>query len=172
MIGKRFADLRGRTGISWRHRVLFVAALVGTWQVIALDRANVYNNGNLIPGGAFESTELLIPRSEPLEFEATAYCDYGITRSGVQTVPGVAAADPSVLPLGSLIFVENSRYRGVLRILDTGRLVKGRIVDIYMTRYDDAVNFGRQPVKVIVLQYGAVPAPDLRAAYRPSRRSS
>jgi len=164
MIGKRFSDFGRRRGISWFHRVLFVTALVSTWQVIALDRANVYNISNLTKGEALEPAELLIPRSEPLEFEATAYCDYGITKSGVQTVPGVAAADPSVLPLGSLIFVENANYRGVFRILDTGRLVKGRIVDIYMTRYDDAVNFGRQPVEVMVLQYGGHEAPALRAA--------
>jgi len=111
-----------------------------------------------------ESAELLTPCSEPVEFEATAYCDSGITKSGVQTSPGVAAADPSVLPLGSLIFLENSGYRGVFRILDTGRLVKGKIVDIYMTQYDDAVNFGRQPVKVMVLRYGDDAAQVLRAA--------
>ncbi len=165
MIGKRFSVPSGRRGISWLHRCLFVAALIGAWQVIALDRANLYKNKDLTVDRVFdEASETLRPRSEPLPFEATAYCDYGITKSGVQTVPGVAAADPSVLPLGSLIFVENSNYRGVFRILDTGRLVKGNIVDIYMTRYDDAVNFGRQPVKVVVLQYGPTPSPVLRAS--------
>ena len=48
--------------------------------------------------------------------------------------------------------------------MDTGRLVKGRIIDIYMTRYDDAVNFGRQPIKVSVLQYGSSVSSVLRAA--------
>jgi hypothetical protein len=32
-----------------------------------------------------------------------------------------------------------------------------------MTRYDDAVNFGRQPVKVMVLRYGDDAAQVLRA---------
>jgi 3D (Asp-Asp-Asp) domain-containing protein len=164
MIRKRFAGLGGRRGISWLHRCLFVAALIGAWQVIALDRANVYKYNDLIPNEELEISEPLLPHSEPQAFEATAYCDYGITKSGAQTVPGVAAADPSVLPLGSLIFVENSHYRGVFRILDTGRLVKGRIVDIYMTHYDDAVNFGRQPVEVTILQYGDPEPPPLRAA--------
>jgi 3D (Asp-Asp-Asp) domain-containing protein len=164
MTGKRFAVPGGRSGISWLHRCLFVAALIGAWQVIALDRANEYKNNDLKALGAFEAAEPLVPHSGLLSFEATAYCDFGITKSGAQTVPGVAAADPSVLPLGSLIFVENSNYRGVLRILDTGRLVKGRIVDIYMTSYDDAVNFGRQPVEVTVLQYGGAEPPQLRAA--------
>ena len=164
MIRKRFTGLGRRGGISWLHRCLFVATLIGAWQVIALDRANPYRNSSLPSVEGPESTELLTPCSEPVEFEATAYCDSGITKSGVQTSPGVAAADPSVLPLGSLIFLENSSYRGVFRILDTGRLVKGKIVDIYMTRYDDAVNFGRQPVKVMVLRYGDDAAQVLRAA--------
>ncbi len=162
---KRFSDSGGRKGISWLHRCLFVAALIGAWQVIALDRDNINKIKYLTDNGAFEdASEPLVPRSGPLPFEATAYCDFGITKSGAQTVPGVAAADPSVLPLGSLIFVENATYRGVLRILDTGRLVKGRIVDIYMTSYSDAVNFGRQPVEVIVLQYGSPEPLALRAA--------
>ncbi len=165
MIGKSFSVSRGRGGISWLHRCLFVAALIGAWQVTALDRANVYKYNRLTVNGSLEeASEPLVPRSGPVPFEATAYCDHGITKSGVQTVPGVAAADPSVLPLGSLIFVENASYRGVLRILDTGRLVKGRIVDIYMTSYGDAVNFGRQPVEVTVLRYGRPEPPTLRAA--------
>jgi 3D (Asp-Asp-Asp) domain-containing protein len=151
---KKFSVLGGRSWISGLHRYLFVAALIWAWQVIALDRANVYKNNTLSLGDTVRSPEPLLPVSDPVDFEATAYCDFGITKSGARTIPGIAAADPSVLPLGSLVFLENSNYRGVFRILDTGRLVKGKIIDIYMTRYVDAVNFGRQPVKVSVLQIG------------------
>ncbi len=163
MVRQRFAGRNGRGGISWLHRCLFIAALICTWQVIALDRANSHKYSGLESDVMSEASEFLSPVSAPMDFEATAYCDRGITKSGVQVVPGIAAADPAVLPLGSLIFVENSHYRGVFRVLDTGRLVKGSIVDIYMTRYADAVNFGRQPVKVVVLQYGNPESPVLRA---------
>jgi 3D (Asp-Asp-Asp) domain-containing protein len=161
---KRFTVLGRRSGISWLNRYLFVAVLIWAWQVIALDRANVYRNNTLSFGDTVRSPEPLLPVSDPVDFEVTAYCDFGITKSGVKTIPGIAAADPSVLPLGSLVFLENSNYRGVFRILDTGRLVKGRIIDIYMTSYADAVNFGRQPVKVSVLQYGNPEPTALRAA--------
>lgn len=164
MIRKGLSVSIKRRGISWHHRCLLIAALVWAWQVIALDRANVYKRDSLTPDRSSFVRESLSPVSGPVDFEATAYCDFGVTKSGVQTVPGIAAADPSVLPLGSLIFVENSHYRGVFRILDTGRLVKGRIVDIYMTKYEDAVNFGRQPVEVSVLQYGNPSQPVLRAS--------
>ena len=105
MIRKRLADLAGRNRISGFHRGLLVALLIGAWQLIALDRYNINNGIDLRPEGTIESAERLVPRSRAMEFEATAYCDYGITKSGVETAPGVAAADPSVLPLGSLVFV-------------------------------------------------------------------
>jgi len=163
MTGKRFAGMSAGGGISWLHRCLFIAALICAWQVIALDRNNLNKDNGLATNEMSEASEFLAPVSEPMDFEATAYCDRGITKSGVQVTPGVAAADPSVLPLGSLIFVENPHFRGVFRVLDTGRLVKGSIIDVYMTRYADAVNFGRQPVKVVVLQYGNPESPVLRA---------
>ena len=35
-----------------------------------------------------------------LDFQATAYCESGTTKSGIPTSPGIVAADPRVLPLG------------------------------------------------------------------------
>jgi 3D (Asp-Asp-Asp) domain-containing protein len=90
-----------------------------------------------------------------MEFQATAYCEKGITKSGVPAAPGVAAADLSVLPLGSLVQVEGLRHRGIYRVMDTGRLVKGKIIDIYMSDLQKAVEFGRQKVLVSIIRYGA-----------------
>ncbi len=89
-----------------------------------------------------------------LEFEATAYCDTGITKSGAPTAPGIVAADPSILPLGSLIRLETTEYRGIYEVLDTGGLVKGAIIDIYMPDLEEALAFGRRKVRITVLRYG------------------
>ena len=43
-----------------------------------------------------------------LEFEATAYSVTGTTAAGMQTRPGIVAADPAVLPLASRIRVDGS----------------------------------------------------------------
>ena len=96
------------------------------------------------------------PPSEPdyEVFEATAYCDSGITHSGVYVKRGIVAADPSTLPIGSVIEVEAGRYSGIYTVLDTGSAVKGQIIDIYMPSYDEAIEFGRQCVKVRVLRHG------------------
>jgi rare lipoprotein A len=88
-------------------------------------------------------------------FLATAYCRKGITKSGRRTRRGIVAADPRVLPLGSLIRVYNAAgYSGEYEVLDTGAKVKGRHIDIYMSRRREALEFGRHRVIVEVLRYG------------------
>ena len=96
-----------------------------------------------------------------MEFQATAYCEKGITKSGVPAAPGLAAADPSVLPLGTLVQVEGARHRGIYRVMDTGRLVKGKIIDIYISDLQKAIRFGRQRVTVSVIRYGEAGRPGL-----------
>ena len=87
-------------------------------------------------------------------FVATAYSLKGVTRSGVRVRRGIVAADPSRIPLGSVIQVRAGRYSGIYRVLDTGSAIKGEIIDIYVPDYREAVRFGRQRVQVRVLRHG------------------
>ena len=87
-------------------------------------------------------------------FEATAYCDNGITFSGVRVRRGIVAADPDILPIGSVIEVQAGRYSGIYTVMDTGGAVKGSIIDIYMPDHEEAIQFGRRPVQIRVLRYG------------------
>jgi 3D (Asp-Asp-Asp) domain-containing protein len=88
------------------------------------------------------------------DFEATAYCVTGITKSGARVVPGHVAADPRVIPLGSMIYVDSPLMGGIYQVLDTGELVKGKIIDIFIPSYESCLEFGRRAVKVQVLRYG------------------
>lgn len=90
----------------------------------------------------------------PEQFQATAYCVTGITKSGVMVVPGHVAADPNVIPLGSMIYVDSPLMGGIYQVLDTGRLIKGKIIDIYIPNYERCLEFGRRMVKIKVLRYG------------------
>src|SRR5262249_6663813 len=67
-----------------------------------------------------------------LGFTATAYCKGTTTASGVNVRTGIAAADPDLLPVGSVIQVYKlgERYNGIYTIMDTGPSVQGRHVDI------------------------------------------
>jgi 3D (Asp-Asp-Asp) domain-containing protein len=63
-----------------------------------------------------------------LKFTATAYCRGTTTASGVNVRNGIAAADPDLLPVGSVIQVDRlgERYNGIYTIMDTGPAVQGR----------------------------------------------
>src|SRR6185295_7000145 len=89
-------------------------------------------------------------------FEATAYCRGTTTASGIAVRAGIAAADPKILPIGSVIQVDGVKapYHGIYTVLDTGPEIKGREVDIYMWNCDEAVSFGRKHVSLTVLRQG------------------
>ena len=95
-----------------------------------------------------------------LEFKATAYCDEGLTKSGAEVAVGMVAADPAVLPLGSMVCVEGTaraQYDGIYQVMDTGRLVKGQRIDIYIPSLEQATDFGCQDVRLTVLRSGYPP---------------
>jgi 3D (Asp-Asp-Asp) domain-containing protein len=93
-------------------------------------------------------------RTKAEEFEATAYCINGISKSGTEIKPGHVAADPKVIPLGSMIYVDSPLMGGIYQVKDTGDLVKGKIIDIFIPSYERCKEFGRRAVKVRVLRYG------------------
>jgi 3D (Asp-Asp-Asp) domain-containing protein len=91
-----------------------------------------------------------------LRFSATAYCKGTTTASGVNVRSGIAAADPDLLPVGSVIQVDapGRRNDGVYTIMDTGPKVHGRHLDLYMWSCHEALAFGRTRVSVNVLRLG------------------
>ncbi|MDR0310322.1 MAG: 3D domain-containing protein [Acidobacteriota bacterium] len=99
-------------------------------------------------------TPIKVEVRNPKNFQATAYNITGITKSGLPVAPGHVAADPRVIPLGSMIYIESALMGGIYQVTDTGRLIKGRIIDIFIPNYNESIEFGRRKVKVEVLRYG------------------
>jgi 3D (Asp-Asp-Asp) domain-containing protein len=91
-----------------------------------------------------------------LRFTASAYCRGDVTASGVTVRTGIAAADPELLPVGSVVQVAKAgdKYDGVYTVMDTGPIVKGRRLDLYMWNCDEAVTFGMRRVQLFVLRLG------------------
>ena len=81
------------------------------------------------------------PAGSRLQFSATAYCKGTTTASGVGVRTGIAAADPTLLPVGSVVNVAtgDERYNGVYTVMDTGPEVQGRILDLYMWSCHEAL---------------------------------
>jgi 3D (Asp-Asp-Asp) domain-containing protein len=128
-----------------------VAAVVfaGLYEVTALDSRYAL----------FPSSDDSAPAPAPgsrMSFTATAYCKGVVTTSGVAVQNGVAAADPAVLPVGSIVQLDErtGKFTGVYTVLDTGPSVQGRVIDVYMWSCNEALAFGRQPVKLTVLRLG------------------
>jgi 3D (Asp-Asp-Asp) domain-containing protein len=102
-----------------------------------------------------ESSALPAPGAR-LTFSATAYCKGMVTTSGVAVQTGIAAADPELLPVGSIVQIDElpPQYNGIYTILDTGPSIQGRIVDMYMWSCYEALEFGRKPIRLTVLRLG------------------
>ena len=96
------------------------------------------------------------PPGSRLNFSATAYCKGSTTASGTAPRTGVAAADPQLLPVGSVVNIATgvAKYNGVYTIMDTGPQVQGRELDLYMWSCYEALAFGRKSVDVTVLRLG------------------
>jgi 3D (Asp-Asp-Asp) domain-containing protein len=91
-----------------------------------------------------------------LAFDATAYCKGSTTAAGVNVRRGIAAADPTLLPVGSVVTLATGdpEYNGVYTIMDTGPKVQGRILDLYIWSCHEALKFGRRRIEVTVLRLG------------------
>jgi 3D (Asp-Asp-Asp) domain-containing protein len=87
-------------------------------------------------------------------FQATAYSLSGRTRSGAYTRRGVIAADPRVIPLGSVVQIKTPGYSGVYTVHDTGKRIKGNIIDVWVGSGREARFFGRRQIKLHVLRLG------------------
>jgi 3D (Asp-Asp-Asp) domain-containing protein len=104
------------------------------------------------------SAQSVVPaavRRGPMPFIATAYSTKGNTVKGVETQPGIVAADRRVLPLGSTIRVtEAGNYSGLYVVTDLGAAIVGNRIGIYIAEFKDAKAFGRKNVMVELLAPG------------------
>ena len=137
----------------WRRvfpSMMLVAAFVLLYEATVSDSRYGSRQAELLKG-----TLRPIPGAR-LQFKATAYCKGHTTASGVAVRSGVAAADPEMLPVGSVIQAdfESNQYDGVYTIMDTGPEVQGNELDVYMWSCFDALRFGRQDVHLVVLRLG------------------
>jgi 3D (Asp-Asp-Asp) domain-containing protein len=140
----------------WRRTIvtgIAACCFVSMYEVKALDSRYVARLATL-----HETFALPLPGSR-LAFSATAYCKGMVTTSGVAAQTGVVAADPELLPVGSVIEVDSlpGKYNGIYTVMDTGPAVQGRQIDVYMWSCNEALQFGRRPVHLNVLRLGWSP---------------
>lgn len=91
------------------------------------------------------------------QYQITYYCackqccgkENGITASGEIVQEGVTvAADTSILPMGSKIYIEGIGWRTVQ---DRGGAIKGNKLDIYVPSHDSPMPYNKQKLNVWVV---------------------
>ena len=100
------------------------------------------------PAPAPTETTNTEPAGKEITVEATAYtaeCEgcIGITKTGVDLNANpdakVIAVDPSIIPLGSKVYVEGYGYATAE---DTGGAIKGNRIDVFVPEQNDASTIG------------------------------
>lgn len=81
------------------------------------------------------------PGSDLGTFTVTCYDIHGQTATGDEAGPQSAAVDPSVIPLGTHLYIDGVGYRVAD---DTGGAVQGHHIDIWESSYSACAAFGRQ----------------------------
>lgn len=135
----------------WRKLMVTSVAIVGF--VLAYE-VSMFDSRDEAPPGIVDPT---VPAAGARQlFTATAYCKGTTTASGVVVRTGIAASDPALLPVGSVVNVTTgkTKYNGVYTIMDTGPRVQGRLLDLYMWSCHEALAFGRQQIELTVLRLG------------------
>lgn len=107
-------------------------------------------SGNTITTSSGE----VIPYTKSLSVTATAYCLKGTTASGTQSRYGAIAVDPSVIPLGTRMYIVSDDGKwiyGYATAEDTGGAIKGNKIDLFYDSYDTCIQFGRRSCTVYIL---------------------
>jgi 3D (Asp-Asp-Asp) domain-containing protein len=160
--GARKVVRRGEPGIT------VVTERVTLWSGVVVDRQQISRivvrrpQGGLIVAGPPRSLSEAMAVSgfrklvAVYAMVATAYTagsaqavPTGLTAIGLPAHYGVVAVDPRVIRLGSRLFIEGY---GAAIAADTGGAIHGNRIDLCMDSLRSAINFGRQAVKVYVLQ--------------------
>lgn len=71
----------------------------------------------------------------------------GVTASGTRVRPGTIAADTSVFPFGTIMYVPGYGYG---QVEDRGGAIKGYKIDLYFRTHRQALEWGRQRKQVKV----------------------
>ena len=104
-----------------------------------------------------ENTEIETVQPIVEEYVITAYCHCvkccgktdGITASGEKATEGVTVAMDKSMPFGTKVYIDGVGERIVQ---DRGGAIKGNRIDLYFDSHEEALQFGKQKRKVVILK--------------------
>lgn len=99
------------------------------------------------PVEAPEATPAPVGADRQLVVSSTAYSLGGRTASGLPVGPGIIAVDPTVIPLGTRVYVPGY---GTAVAADTGSAVRGNVIDVWLPSLAGAQAWGRRTVTITI----------------------
>lgn len=123
-----------------------IATLVARAQAAQLRSAQLMR-ASIAVSAPESATDEVAPSGRSLTVSATAYSLPGHTASGLPVGWGVVAVDPSVIPLGTHLFVPGY---GEAVAADTGTAIIGDRIDLWFPSLAQAQAWGRQTVTIVL----------------------
>ncbi|MDR1292202.1 MAG: hypothetical protein LBJ91_02240 [Clostridiales Family XIII bacterium] len=96
-----------------------------------------------------DQVENALKYTDSFVVKAYAYTGGGVTASGKKAQVGYVAVDPSVIPLGTWLYVEDY---GLCLAADTGGSIKGSKIDLYMDTLSECYEWGVRSKNVYILE--------------------
>ncbi|MCK7471673.1 MAG: 3D domain-containing protein [Desulfomicrobium escambiense] len=163
--GGRDAQVSAR----WHH---VVATAIGAIVLALLYQVTAVDSRYAARQAVLRETSAVPSPGARLRFSATAYCKGDVTalRRVAADGRGGGRSGPAAGRLGHPGDRPAARTRGIYTIMDTGPMVQGRHIDLYMWSCHEALAFGRRAVDVTVLRLGWNPRHEHRRACCPRGR--
>jgi uncharacterized protein YabE (DUF348 family) len=118
-------------------------------QVVSQPKNRIVEVGTKLYQAGLSSRDMSLgPGMQTITVVATAYTGGGLTAAGWQAGPGMIAVDPSIIPLGTQVYIPGT---GVVRAEDTGGAISGNRIDIWMNSEAEALNWGVRTITIYVL---------------------
>ena len=102
--------------------------------------------GQLDPGAGLPPGVIL---TSELKMVATAYFSGGKTATGLQARKGIVAVDPSVIPLGTKLYIEGY---GEAQAADIGSSIKGNRIDLCFDSLQECKTYGKRNINVYLVE--------------------
>ena len=117
-------------------------------QPIALVEKSINPNPNSSIIKEEENNYMIIMQASAYTKSVEEQTYTGITKSGTRVCRGTVSVDPRIIPLKTKLYIEGY---GEAITLDTGGVIKGNKIDLYMETKKEAMEFGKRDVKVFIL---------------------
>ena len=90
-------------------------------------------------------------KAKKMDVVATAYCGKQMTSTGGWAkVKHTIAVDPKVIAYGSKIYIPELGFIGVAE--DCGSAIRNKKIDIFMSSYKEAMNWGIKNITIYILE--------------------